>query len=697
MTDATKIVDLELEIEGMTCTACARRVEKGLNKLPGVVAYVDFATEKAHISASGGTDSEDYKAAIDAAGYSVGTGKSELAGIRPRLIVGGVLSTLAVIVSMGMFFTGWQWAAFIFSTPVIIYVTSPFHIAAFKNLKLGSTTMDTLVSLGSSVAYIYSLYQLFFGNIEQVYFEVAAVVPTVVLFGRWLEVRARRSATDSVRALLSAIPTSSRIIRDGEIITISTSDIRIGDRVVVSPGESVPVDGEVVAGFTTLDNSTMTGESVPIEITSGEKVHAGSVNLTGGIEILATANSASSRLGQIADLVREATAKKTKLTSIADSISAVFVPIVIVIALGTYLVWAFVIGDQLTAFEASVAVLVIACPCALGIAVPMSLVVATSVGAKRGVVIREPDSLTLLAKIKTVMLDKTGTLTEGKLVVTEVIELAAKKAEISAFASAVESNSKHPIAKAIASYETDLVATDLKEISGVGVTATVSGKTISVFKPAAAEVTNASQLQEAVAAASVGSLVVVIWDGQAQGLLVLTDKVRTESKKTISDLNAMGIESVLVSGDNKATVQSVATELGIDKFFSDVTPEDKLGIVENQKKHSKTAMVGDGLNDVAALTGADIGIAMGSGSHAAQSASAITILDDSPLAIPFSLKLSRKTWNNIRQNLGWAFGYNILLIPVAAAGFLNPMFAGAAMAFSSISVVLNSLRLRKTK
>lgn len=697
MADATKIVDLELEIEGMTCTACARRVEKGLNKLPGVTAYVDFATEKAHISATGDVDPEIFKSAIDDAGYSVGTGKSELAGIKPRLIVGGILSTLAVIVSMAMPFMGWQWAAFIFSTPVIIYVTSPFHIAAFKNLRLGSTTMDTLVSLGSSVAYVYSLYQLLFGNIEQVYFEVAAVVPTVVLLGRWLEVRARRSATDSVRALLSAIPATSKIIRDGETITVNTSEIRIGDRVVVAPGESIPVDGEIVTGVSTLDNSTMTGESIPVEIAVGAIVHAGSVNLTGGIELIATANSASSRLGQIADLVREATAKKTKLTSIADSISAVFVPIVIVISIVTYVVWAFVIGDQLTAFEAAVAVLVIACPCALGIAVPMSLVVATSVGAKRGVVIREPDSLTLLAKIKTVMLDKTGTLTEGKLVVTDVIELAGSRETVSAVAAAVESNSKHPIAKAIANLKTDLVATDLAETSGVGVSALVDGKTVSLVKPAAAKVRNQQDLDSAIAGSGVGSLVVVIWDDLAQGVIVLTDQIRPEAKKTISDLAGMGIQAVLVSGDNEATVASVASELGIASYHSDVSPEKKLEIIEAEKQRSKTAMVGDGLNDVAALTGADIGIAMGSGSHAAQSASAITILDDSPLAIPFSLKLSRKTWNNIRQNLGWAFGYNILLIPVAAAGFLNPMFAGAAMAFSSISVVLNSLRLRATK
>ena len=692
--------ELELDIEGMTCTACARRVEKSLNKLPGVSAYVDFATETAHLTYTGQADNsepnlDELKTAVEATGYKIGEGKSEQKSIRPKLITGGVLGLLTVLISMipAFRFEGWEWWALILSTPVMFYVSYPFHEATIKNLRFGATTMDTLISLGSLVAYLYSVYNLFFGDPEQVYFEVAAVVPTVVLLGRYIELGARRSATDSVKALLSAIPETSIVIRDGERLEIPTSEIKIGDQVLIPAGQTIPVDGEVIDGNATIDNSALTGESVPEEITIGSVVSGGGLNLNGTLIIVASSNSTGSRLGRIADLVREATSQKTQVARITDRISAVFVPIVIVIAIVTYLVWAYGFGDQETAFQAAVAVLVIACPCALGIAVPMSLVVSAGNGAKRGIVIRDPDSLTVLSKVRQIVLDKTGTLTYGKLAVNEIIEINSTKQEITAYAAAVEKLSAHPIAKAIANLDNSLTADNGSETAGFGIKATVNGKEITVSKNT--EVSNSAELAKVIDSIEAKSLVVVSWDGVAQGVITLTDTIRESAITAIADLKNQQISPIIVSGDNQAQVDSVAGQLGIDRAFGDVSPENKQSQVKALSVEAKTAMVGDGLNDVAALAGADVGIAMGSGTRAAQSAAAITILDDDPQSIPYAMRLAKKTWNNILQNLGWAFGYNILLIPVAALGFLNPMLAGAAMGFSSISVVLNSMRLKR--
>ena len=692
--------DLELDIEGMTCTACARRVEKSLNKLPGISAYVDFATETAHLTYAGQPGSEEpnldeLKTAVESTGYKIGEGKSEQKSIKPKLITGAVLSVITVAISMipAFRFAGWEWAALALSTPVMFYVSLPFHQATVKNLRFGSTTMDTLISLGSLVAYLYSVFNLFFGDPEQVYFEVAAVVPTVVLLGRYIELGARRSATDSVKALLSAIPETSIVIRDGERIEISTSEIRIGDHVVIPAGLTIPVDGIVIDGNATVDNSAITGESLPEEITTGSVVSGGGLNLNGSLVIEASSNSAGSRLGRIADLVREATSQKTKVAGLTDRISAVFVPAVIVIAVITYAVWAFGFNDPELAFQAAVAVLVIACPCALGIAVPMSLVVSAGNGAKRGIVIRNPDSLTDLSKIKQIVLDKTGTITYGKLAVNEVIEIAGKKAEVLAKAAAVEKLSAHPIAKAIADLDHSLSATDAEETAGFGISGVIDGTRVTVSKNT--EVTNSAELQKVIDSIEAKSLVVISWDGLAQGVITLTDTVRDSAIEAIAELKNQNIEPIIVSGDNQAQVDAVAQQVGITRAYGDVSPEDKQSRVKALSSEQKTAMVGDGLNDVAALAGADVGIAMGSGTRAAQSAAAITILDDNPLSIPYAMKLAKRTWANIVQNLGWAFGYNILLIPVAALGLLNPMLAGAAMGFSSISVVLNSWRLKR--
>ena len=683
---------LELDIEGMTCTACARRVEKTLNKVDGVTAYVDFASEKAHLQFAGQLELDVLKEAVASAGYKVGEGKEELKTLRPRLVTGAILSALAILFSMvpGIEFAGQQYLVWALATPVIFYVSFPFHAAAIKNLRHGDATMDTLVSLGSSVAYVYSIYLVLTGSMHH-YFEVSAVVPSVVLFGRFIEVRARRSATDSVRALLSAIPDSAVVIRNGTREQVPTHTLRAGDEVAVVAGDRVPADGTLVSEFASVDNSTLTGESLPVELKAGDLLSAGATVLSGEVIIRLTASAGTSRLSRIADLVREATASKTQLGSLTDRISSYFVPSVIVVSVLTYLVWAFALGDSTRAFEAAVAVLVIACPCALGIAVPMSLVVATSLGTKRSVVIRNPDSLRLLAKIKKVVFDKTGTLTDGKLRIVATHGLGGVDGpDALAKAAAVEAGSKHPVAMAIAASGTSFEAINIEELAGKGVAGDIDGLRISVEKPGAYE--NQTELDERISKAGPNTLVVIAWEGWAHGLIELSDGIRAGAQETVSELQDMGLKVAMLSGDNQRRVDEVASQLGLDEALASASPEGKLDYLASQPE--KLAMVGDGINDVAALAQADIGIAMGSGAQAAQAASAITILDDDPRKIPYSLKLGRRTYRNILQNLGWAFGYNVLLIPVAAAGLLNPMLAGVAMAFSSVSVVANALRMK---
>lgn len=684
----------------MTCTACARRVEKNLNKVAGVSAYVDFASETAHVNSSTEISRDQLVQAVRDAGYEVGNERGTLTLMIWRLVIGALISIPVAIVSMfhELMPANWNQIAAVLTFPVATWVAWPFHEAAVKNLRLKTATMDTLVSLGVTVAYVYSFVQVFTGS-HEVYFEVAAVVPTIVLFGRWLEVRTRRSATDSVKALLSAIPETA-VVRKGSVQeTIVTGLVQLGDLVVVATGQRVPVDGEIVEGTSQIDNSLITGESVPVEVTLKSTVAAGSLNIGPALIIKTTAVSSSSRIAQIADLVREATAQKTKIGSITDRISSVFVPAVIILSILTFLVWTFVLGDSAKGLSAAIAVLVIACPCALGIAVPMSLVVATSMGAKQGIVIRNPDTLSLLSKVTKVVLDKTGTLTTGQLEVTKIIALSKTDSkEAVAMAAAVERSSTHPLAKAIASLDQTMTATNVQEIAGHGVSGTVNGKEITVTRSQTLKVSNQDELATAITEAGAASIVVVSWDNTARLVLALSDGIRTESARAIAQLQSLNVEPILLSGDTKARVESVAHELGIKSYFGEVTPEEKLNKIKTLRTDSEgnttvIAMVGDGLNDVAALAGADVGIAMGSGTHAAQSAAAITIVDDSPLAISYALALSKKTWTNIRQNLGWAFGYNVLLIPVAAVGLLNPMFAGIAMAFSSISVVINALRL----
>lgn len=692
----TKSQNLELDIEGMTCTACARRIEKNLNKIDGVTAYVDFASEKAHITAAPEVTKDALVHSVEESGYTVGSDRSELSTLKWRVVVGVLFALPLALTSMVPAWMLDMRLTALLALPVVAFVAWPFHAAAFKNLRHLSSTMDTLVSLGVLVAYGYSLYNVFVGA-HDAYFEVAAVVPTVVLIGRWLEVRTRRSATDSVRALLSAIPETANVRREGTQINIAANQVLKDDLVVVAAGERVPVDGIVVEGFGSLDNSLITGESVPEELVSGAKVAAGALNLSGSFVIRATAVTATSRIAQIADLVREATATKSRITSLTDRVSSVFVPSVIVIAIGTFAAWFFTGQSIAQSISNAIAVLVIACPCALGIAVPMSLAVATANGAKRGIVIRNPDALATLNRVDTVVLDKTGTLTTGLLSVSDTVALSTTSVEQAvAIAAALERNSNHPIAKAIAALDGTHLASEVRELAGTGVTGVVDGAKYELGLRENAKYENQSELDQAISQVGAKSLAVLASQGVALLLIALEDDLRTEAAQAMAELQALEIEPVILSGDVLARVSAVAKELGLSQYHARVSPEEKLQILKALAVGGKvTAMVGDGLNDVAALAGADVGIAMGSGTHAAQSAAAVTILDDSPLGIPYALSLSKRTWSNIKQNLGWAFGYNIVLIPVAAAGLMNPMLAGTAMAFSSVSVVLNALRLRR--
>lgn len=653
---------VDLEIEGMTCTACARRVEKALNKVDGVTAFVDFATETAHVQ--GVATLDVLKKAVEDTGYHVGSKRETSKPILIRLAVGIPLTGLFVyfMVTGQMIMGGWEyWLAVAGG----IFVGWPFHRATVLNLRHGTFTMDTLITLGVAA----SLIQPHFSD-------VAVTVPTVVLIGRWLEVRTRRSATDAVRALMSSVPESALLFVHGSAKSVSTSTLRVGDIVLVPAGERVPVDGVVVDGVSSLDNSLITGESLPEDILVGSSLMAGAVNLSAPIQVRTVSVSSQSRIAKIADLVREASSTKSNISKITDRISSWFVPAVIAISVLTFL-----LGPT----GAWIAVLVVACPCALGIAVPMSLTVAAAKGAKKGIVIRDPNALSTLSKIKTVIFDKTGTLTTGALRVAETRILGDAKAL--EFASAIEQSSHHPVARAIAKIPTSFTASEVSEIAGLGMSGLVEGKSVQVINARLAKGLDLSDVP-------IGSLVAVIWDDTVQALIVLEDDLRPESKAAVSDLQLLGIESVLISGDNPQAVSKLAAEVGISNWHGGVSPEEKIRLVGELRP---VAMVGDGLNDVAALAGADAGIAMGSGTYAAQSASTITILDDDPKAVAWSIRLAKSTWNNVKQNLFWAFGYNVILIPVAATGNLSPELAGTAMAFSSVTVVLNALRLNLKK
>ncbi|MEW1963745.1 heavy metal translocating P-type ATPase [Microbacterium sp. NPDC077644] len=738
----------ELEIGGMTCASCANRIEKKLNKLDGVEATVNYATEKAKVTVPAGYDPALLIAEVEKTGYTAALPKpknakasaseteavdeedTELTSLRHRLI-GSIVLTVPVI-AMAMIpalqFTYWQWASLALAAPVIIWAAWPFHKAAWTNLKHGTATMDTLISMGTSVALLWSLYALFFGTAgtpgmthpfeftiapsdgaANIYLEVGAGVTMFILAGRYFEKRSKRQAGAALRALLELGAKEVSVLRNGTEVKIPTSELQVGDEFLARPGEKIATDGIVVSGTSAVDASMLTGESVPVEVSEGDSVTGATVNAGGRLMVRATRVGSDTQLAQMAKLVEDAQTGKAEVQRLADRISGVFVPIVIVVAFVTLGAWLGAGFPVAAAFTAAVAVLVIACPCALGLATPTALLVGTGRGAQMGILIKGPEVLESTRKVDTVVLDKTGTVTTGKMTLVDVItEPGVDRAELLRFAGALEDASEHPIAQAIAKGATQEVGQlpapeDFANVEGKGVQGIVDGTAVVVGRESLladwSQHLSTDVAQAKARAETEGKTVVAIgWDGRARGILIVADTVKPTSAEAIRELKEIGLTPVLLTGDNEAVARQIAAEVGIDEVIAEVLPTDKVDVVTRLQQEGKTvAMVGDGVNDAPALAQADLGLAMGTGTDVAIEASDITLVRGDLRAAVDAIRLSRKTLSTIKTNLFWAFAYNTAAIPIAALGMLNPMLAGAAMAFSSVFVVGNSLRLRGFK
>lgn len=738
---------VELEIGGMTCASCATRVEKKLNRLDGVTATVNYATEKARVAVPAGVDHAELIAAVEAAGYRAavpappmpGTGSSgagepgesradaELRSLRTRLVASVALSVPVILLAMipALQFTYWQWASLVLAAPVVTWAAWPFHRAALVNLRHGAATMDTLVSVGVTAAFAWSLVALFLGTAGEpgmvhgfeltvapsdgasnLYLEVATGVTMFVLLGRYLEKRSKRAAGAALRALLELGAKEVAVRRDGVETRIPVEQLAVGDEFVVRPGEKIATDGVVVEGRSAVDASLVTGESVPVEVEAGDAVIGATVNAGGRLVVRATRVGADTQLAQMARLVEEAQTGKAEVQRLADRVAGVFVPVVILIAVGTLGAW---IGGGFplsAAFTAAVAVLIIACPCALGLATPMALLVGTGRGAQLGVLISGPEVLESTRRVDTIVLDKTGTVTSGRMSLAGVHPAdGVDEAELLRLAGALEHASEHPVARAIAEGAADRVGAlpvpeSFENRPGLGVHGIVDGHLVLVGRPAL--LGEWAIAPDARVAASVASeerdgrtAVVVAWDGAVRGALTVADAVKPTSAEAVARLRSLGLQPILLTGDNETVARRVAAEVGIDEVVAEVLPADKAAVVGRlQREGRSVAMVGDGVNDAAALAQADLGIAMGTGSDVAIQAADLTLVRGDLLAAVDAIRLSRRTLGVIRGNLFWAFAYNIAAIPLAALGLLNPMLAGAAMAFSSVFVVGNSLRLR---
>ena len=738
---------IELEIGGMTCASCAMRIEKKLNKLDGVTATVNYATEKARVRAPEGVDTETLIAEVAKAGYTASLPRSkdntaagetseedqpdtELVVLRQRLIGSVALAVPVIALSMipAFQFDYWQWASLTLAAPVVLWAAWPFHRAAWTNLRHGAATMDTLVSLGTLSALLWSLYALFLGTAgtpgmthpfeltveptdgaANIYLEVAAGVTMFLLAGRYFEKRSKRQAGAALRALLQLGAKDVAVMRDGAEVRIPTSELAEGDEFVVRPGEKIATDGVILSGKSAVDASMLTGESVPVEVGEGDPVTGATVNAGGRIVVRATRVGSDTQLSQMAKLVEDAQSGKAQVQRLADQVSGIFVPIVIAIAVATLAGWLGAGFPISAAFTAAVAVLIIACPCALGLATPTALLVGTGRGAQMGVLIKGPEVLESTRKVDTIVLDKTGTVTTGKMTLVDVfVADGVAREELLRLAGALEDASEHPIAQAIAKGAVQEVGQlptpeDFVNVEGKGVQGIVDGHAVLVGRETLlADWSQHLDVElaraKAKAEAQGKTAVAVGWDGQARGVLVVADQVKSTSYEAIAQLRSLGLTPILLTGDNRAVAEQIAAEVGITEVIAEVMPQDKVDVIAKLQAQGKVvAMVGDGVNDAAALAKADLGLAMGTGTDVAIEAADITLVRGDLRSAADAIRLSRKTLGTIKTNLFWAFGYNIAAIPLAALGLLNPMLAGAAMAFSSVFVVGNSLRLRSFK
>ena len=726
----------ELPITGMTCASCANRIEKRLNRLDGVDASVNYATEKASVLYDAETvKPEELVAAVEAAGYQAALPAAPVAEedptrtLRLRLVWAAVLSLPVLLLSMvpPLQFDNWQWLAMQLATPVVLWAGWPFHRAAWANLKHGAATMDTLISIGTLAAWGWSLVALFFGDagmsgmtmsfelvpeksgaLDHIYFEVAAVVTTAILAGRYFEARAKRKAGAALQALLELGAKDVSVLdAEGRERRVRVEELEVGDRFVVRPGEKVATDGVVVTGSSAVDQSLLTGESVPVEKQPGDEVVGATVNVGGRLVVRATKVGADTALSQIAQLVTDAQSGKAPVQRLADRVSAVFVPVVIGLAVATLGFWLGAGDGPAFAFAAAVAVLIIACPCALGLATPTALLVGTGRGAQLGLLIKGPEILESTRRVDTIVLDKTGTVTTGRMTLVEVaIADGTSRDEALRLVGALEEASEHPIARAIA----DAARREVGELpaveeftnrEGLGVEGMVEGHGVVVGRPALLAdrgVHLTGMLDEArkTAEAEGRTAIAATWDGELRAVFAVADTPKDSSAEAIRSLKALALRPVLLTGDNERTARAVAAQVGIDDVIAEVLPSEKAAVVERLQSEGRVvAMVGDGVNDAPALAQADLGLAIGTGTDVAIEASDLTLVSGDLRAAGDAIRLSRQTLRTIKQNLAWAFGYNVAAIPLAAAGLLNPLIAGAAMGLSSVSVVSNALRLRR--
>ncbi|WP_405064191.1 heavy metal translocating P-type ATPase [Kribbella sp. NBC_01505] len=727
---------VELVIGGMTCASCAMRVEKKLNRMDGVTATVNYATEKAKVTYPEGITPDDLVATVEKTGYTAtlptlevadAVEVDELRPLRERLIVSAVLAVPVIAFGMipALQFNFWQWASLTLAFPVVTWAAWPFHKATWTNLRHGAATMDTLISVGVVSAFGWSLYALFLGSAgapgmkmpftlipsrgggaEEIYLEVAAGVTTFILAGRYFEARAKRRSGAALRALLELGAKDVAVLRDGVETRIPAEQLKVGDEFVVRPGEKIATDGVVVTGSSAVDASMLTGESVPVEVGSGNAVVGATVNAGGRLVVRASRVGGDTQLAQMARLVEDAQNGKAAVQRLADQVSGVFVPVVIGLALATLGFWLGNGSPVEVAFTAAVAVLIIACPCALGLATPTALLVGTGRGAQLGILIKGPEVLESTRRVDTVVLDKTGTVTTGRMELVDVLLAPDQdRSEVLRLAGALEHSSEHPIAQAVA--RAALAAgklpdvEDFGNVAGLGVQGIVDGHAVLVGRTQLleewsqhlpADLAHAKEHAEAEGSTAVA----VGWDGQARAVLVVADTVKPTSVQAIKDLKALGLRPVLLTGDNEAVAQKVAAEVGISEVIAEVLPAGKVDAIKQLQAEGRVvAMVGDGVNDAAALAQADLGLSMGTGTDVAIEASDLTLVRGDLRAAADAIRLSRSTLRTIRGNLFWAFAYNVAALPLAAAGLLNPMLAGAAMALSSVFVVTNSLRLRR--